>query len=543
MSHVQEAIDRNELVIVGVNACAYKADLRLNVCSKSHWVVVYGYSDGWIYMLDPGYRNGRIGRVSKRSFSNALLGWGVIVARPQHTPTANASWFPAGSLLQTGAGDFYYVVPGAPPRIMHASVDALAAQRIPLERAIPVSSSVVSCMTYGGELDTARPYVEYREGTTVYLVDTVRRTRQAFLSWESYTSRGGADAWRSTSAASGAQYSGFPVVAPLGLAPGTIVGLTDASSSLWLVTTDPQGKLVRMPIADETTAAVFGLDIRAPDPGGRRFVRVSASTLDAVAGRLGETLRVELARDCNANMCVSADACFVPVGGGGEELVAGEDGTAPCEGPSCVDGTTLPVACPAGCAWGWRCEAGTCVEFDTDGDGFTVSGGDCNPDAPSVYPGAPELCDGRDHDCDGVADDGCRAVRRLRVSLTPQVQTECTGGYLLRIPSLPGVGDVEAAAPGTALEVPVPESLTAGSIAISARCPADGRYRDWSRFVGQSASAAGVESITLDGVEMADQESTICNPYAACNVPASWYSTPIVPVGGGNAQCWSAPCP
>jgi hypothetical protein len=45
---------------------------------------------------------------------------------------------------------------------------------------------------------------------------------------------------------------------------------------------------------------------------------------------------------------------------------------------------------------------------DLDGDGFTVSEGDCNNNDVTIYPGAQEICgDGKDNDCDGSIDNGC----------------------------------------------------------------------------------------------------------------------------------------
>ncbi len=41
-------------------------------------------------------------------------------------------------------------------------------------------------------------------------------------------------------------------------------------------------------------------------------------------------------------------------------------------------------------------------DIDSDNDGYTVGGGDCDNSKPSVYPGAPEICaDGIDQDCNG----------------------------------------------------------------------------------------------------------------------------------------------
>ena len=42
---------------------------------------------------------------------------------------------------------------------------------------------------------------------------------------------------------------------------------------------------------------------------------------------------------------------------------------------------------------------------DADGDGFTVSQGDCDDEDGASFPGAEEICDGADNDCDGEVDE------------------------------------------------------------------------------------------------------------------------------------------
>lgn len=53
------------------------------------------------------------------------------------------------------------------------------------------------------------------------------------------------------------------------------------------------------------------------------------------------------------------------------------------------------------------CADPDCDCTDLDGDGFSVSDGDCNDNDAAIYPGAPEFCNtlGIDFDCDGTVND------------------------------------------------------------------------------------------------------------------------------------------
>lgn len=44
---------------------------------------------------------------------------------------------------------------------------------------------------------------------------------------------------------------------------------------------------------------------------------------------------------------------------------------------------------------------------DCDGDGFSVTAGDCDDEDDGAFPGATETCNGTDDDCDGSTDEGC----------------------------------------------------------------------------------------------------------------------------------------
>jgi hypothetical protein len=43
---------------------------------------------------------------------------------------------------------------------------------------------------------------------------------------------------------------------------------------------------------------------------------------------------------------------------------------------------------------------------DADGDGFTITTGDCDDNNATIFPGATEICDGYDNNCDGNVDEG-----------------------------------------------------------------------------------------------------------------------------------------
>lgn len=102
----------------------------------------------------------------------------------------------------------------------------------------------------------------------------------------------------------------------------------------------------------------------------------------------------------------------LPPGGSGSEAGGGDpappDSGTPMSSPDAgVPGITCAADtdCP-GYGSGWRCQSGTCHETDTDGDGHTVSMGDCNPDVARIHPGATETCDRADENCNGIVDDG-----------------------------------------------------------------------------------------------------------------------------------------
>ena len=47
----------------------------------------------------------------------------------------------------------------------------------------------------------------------------------------------------------------------------------------------------------------------------------------------------------------------------------------------------------------------TVISCEAPGEGYTLTGGDCDDDDPTILPGATELCNGADDDCDGATDE------------------------------------------------------------------------------------------------------------------------------------------
>jgi hypothetical protein len=92
---------------------------------------------------------------------------------------------------------------------------------------------------------------------------------------------------------------------------------------------------------------------------------------------------------------------------------------------------------------------------DTDGDGWSVSCGDCLDSNPEAYPGATETCDGIDNNCDGIVDEGCQACCFVSGQCGHLMQEECmTQGGLAK-----GIGSKCAVAECTAFEFEINDQV------------------------------------------------------------------------------------
>lgn len=448
LSIVKNAVLGNHPIIVALSPRTYQSETGFGSGVDSHWVAIVGFgpvcenlvygpdhperiASGFVYMLDPGWscggqRCGAMACISEEMFNRALDAESdpstysaVEVIRPGYEAFPSATWYPPGTLLHVD-GEYYHITQPEPitgtPRLRHASLEGLHANRVSVERAIEAPRAALSCMDSLGELDATRRFREYREpGGAIYLVDTVDRVRAVFLNLDAYLTQDGREEWRSATASEIATWSRYRR-GEVGLGPGTLVA-SDApgASSVWVVSINESGR-VRLPIFNERAARIYGYDISGPRP--RAFVRVHHADLDRLAGPVGPVLTEEMSRDCHARRCLAAVDCFSTgpssIGGGDEGVGNGActEGDCASEPMSAADaGTPTPDAGPppgtlCDCAFGWRCESGVCREVDLDGDGYLGSLGDCNPESARVHPGAAEICNGFDDNCDGVADEG-----------------------------------------------------------------------------------------------------------------------------------------
>lgn len=131
---------------------------------------------------------------------------------------------------------------------------------------------------------------------------------------------------------------------------------------------------------------------------------------------------------------------------------------------------------------------------------------------------------------DAAVDGGGEVGRHLVMQLSAAAHAECAGGgWILSV-----YFDAPISAPGQGqpldIRLPGPAAF-AGDLGVSAYCPTSDNYRNWAPFTDQVASAAGFTTMTLDGVNLADAESVVCNYFPTCPFgPASYWTTPRVPL-------------
>ncbi len=149
----------------------------------------------------------------------------------------------------------------------------------------------------------------------------------------------------------------------------------------------------------------------------------------------GTDAECEDANPCTSAWCAAGECKSMPVPDGtacedldpcteGDQCIGGKCLAGPKTSPECQppddpclnmpDGTVCDDQDP--CTLDDYCLKGKCIgdsvlpeciDKDLDGDGFTVTEGDCDDQNPAVHPGAPELCDKLDNDCDGQIDETC----------------------------------------------------------------------------------------------------------------------------------------
>lgn len=190
-------------------------------------------------------------------------------------------------------------------------------------------------------------------------------------------------------------------------------------------------------------------------------------------------------------------------------------------------------------------DSATSDDMGVDDTGVTMST-DIGTDIGPLDAGASDMGSDTGVEADAGTDASTPVGRHLVMQLSPEVHAECAGGGWIL--SVYFDAPLASAGQGEALDVRLPgPAAYLGHLGVSAFCPTNSSYRNWAPFTDQVATTAGFITITLDGVDLADTESMVCNYYPTCPFgPASYWTTPRVPLEPWlNGMCTQSPsqCP
>lgn len=285
-------------------------------------------------------------------------------------------------------------------------------------------------------------------------------------------------------------------------------------------------------VADDTRGASLELDLRCASTCAEDQTCRAGSCVDAAWAT--DSLPEYAPGSCRAGV----DAGLVDQG----SVDHGAAGDAGGLGDAGEDGGSTDDAGPidAGGA-----DAASSDDAGLDDSGVTMSM-DLGTDVGPIDVGTDDMGWDGGTSADAAVDGGAEVGRRLVLQMSAAAHAECPGGGFIL--SVYFDEPLAAPGPGQALDVRLPgPGAFSGHLGVSAFCPSNSTYRDWAPFVDQTASAAGLTTITLDGVDLADTESMICNYFPTCPFgQASYWTTPRVPLHPSlNGMCTQAPvqCP
>lgn len=208
-------------------------------------------------------------------------------------------------------------------------------------------------------------------------------------------------------------------------------------------------------------------------------------------------------------------------------------------GMTCVNGacrSTTPTGCTADtqCATGNICTNGTCTEgCRSDANCATGQQTCVNGHCQAIQP--PQ--DAGVQDC-GVADSGAvDSGNPVTDSGTPGVMelyyepdpAGCASGWVAM--AWDADGTLRQSAPGTGLTVRTTTSWH-GWVMMTQRCGSS--WRDWTSFLGQPASSAGVRVIRLNGVDITARTRVCRDTFSDSTGTDNRYIRPAGPVDVAN---------